>query len=73
MRVLGGCSRVLVRGPTLVMRGVGVGLRCLRIMLVVFSDCLKMVVGGGNVTGCGQMMMLARHVAFGVRHDISFR
>jgi hypothetical protein len=45
------------------------GVGSLRIIFVVLSDGLKMVIRRGDVTGCGKMMVLARWVALGVRHD----
>lgn len=69
MRVLDGCHRVLLRGPTLCMRCISVGLGFFMVTLIVLIDCLKMVIGRGDVMGCGKMMVLARRVALGVMHD----
>jgi len=55
------------------MRSITVGLGPCTVFFIVFSDCLKMVIGRGDVTGCGKMMVLARRVALGVRHDVSFQ
>jgi hypothetical protein len=35
----------------------------------VLIDRLKVVISGGNVTGCCKMMVLASWVALGVGHD----
>lgn len=55
------------------MRSITVGLGPCTVCFVMFSDCLEMVIGRGDVTGCGKMMVLARRVALGVRHDVSFQ
>jgi hypothetical protein len=60
---------VLVRGAALLLRSISVGLGVFMVIFIVFSDRLKMVIGGGDVPGCGKMMVLTRHVALGVRHD----
>jgi hypothetical protein len=62
-----------VRGGALLLRSISVGLGVFMVIFIVFSDRLKMVIGGGDVTGCGKMMVLAPHVALGVRHDASFQ
>jgi hypothetical protein len=60
---------VLVRGAALLLRSISVGLGIFMVIFIVFRHRLKMVIGGGDVTGCGKMMVLTRHVALGVRHD----
>jgi hypothetical protein len=51
------------------MRGIGLAFGFFMVAFIVFSDCLKMVIGRGDVMGCGEMMVLARRVALGIRHD----
>jgi hypothetical protein len=60
---------MLVRGTALLLRSISVGLGFFMVIFIVFSHRLKMVIGGRDVMGCGKMMVLARHVALGVRHD----
>jgi hypothetical protein len=69
MRVLDGCLRMLVRGSALLLCSISVGFGFLMVTFIVLSDCLEMVIGRGDVTGCGKMMVLARRMALGVRHD----
>lgn len=59
-----------MRRLALPMRGIGMGLGCIMVTLIVSIDCLKMVIGCGDVTSCGQMMVFARRVALAVRHDV---
>ena len=69
VRALERCRGVLVRRLTLLMRSSGVSLGCIMVTVFVSIDSLKMVIGCGDVTGCGQMMVFARRVVLGIRHD----
>ncbi len=69
MRALDRRRRVLVRCLALLMRRIGMGLGCIMVTLIVLIDCLEVVIGSCDVSGCGQMMVFARRVALGVRHD----
>jgi len=60
---------MLVRGAAFLLRGFSMGLGFLVVILIVLSDGLEMVIGCRDVTGCSEVMLLARHVALGVRHD----
>jgi len=55
------------------MRCITVAFGLCAVFVIVLSDRLKMVIGRGDVPGCGKMMVLARRVALGVRHDVSFQ
>ena len=61
-----------VSGAAFVMRSISVGLGFFMKVFIVLRDCLEMVIGCGNVTSCGKMMMLARRMALGVRHGAFF-
>ena len=58
-----------VSGVAFGLRSISVGLGFVMVTFIVLSNCLKMVIGCGDVTGCGKMMVLARRVALGVMHD----
>jgi hypothetical protein len=57
-----------VSGAAFVIRSISVGFGFFMRFFIVLRDCLEMVIGCGNVTCCGKMVMLARRVALGVRH-----
>jgi hypothetical protein len=58
-----------MRRLALLMCRIAVGLGRSMVTFIVLIDCLKMVIGRSNVTGRGQMMVFARRVVLGVRHD----
>ena len=59
MRALERCRRVLVRRFAFLVRGFGVGVAAPVVTLIVLIDCLKMMIGGSDVPGGGQMVMFA--------------
>ena len=59
MRHFGSFHRTLVRCTVLFVRGVGVNVCFSRVALVMLIDRLKMVIGRGNVVGCGKMVVFA--------------
>ncbi len=65
-----GVGRVLVGVAAFIVRGSSKGLACLVITFVVFRYCLHMVVGRGDMAGCGKVMVLAGWVAGGIGHDV---
>ena len=68
----GGFS-VLACGFAVCMCGSAVSFRCVVIALCQFCRCLKMVVGRCDVMRRRKVVVLARHVSFGVSHDDVFR
>lgn len=71
MRMLVGLHRAGVRLATFLLRRISVSLCISNIAFIVLIDCLKMMIGSGNVMGCRKMVVLARRVGLGVRHDLS--
>ena len=59
-----------MRRVALLMCRIGVGLGRSVVTFIVLIDCLKVVICRSDVTGGGQMMVFARRVALGFRHDV---
>ena len=63
---------VMARAFTLSLGGCCQCCACLMIAFVMFSNRLHVVIGSGDMAGCCKVMVFARWVARGVRHDFSF-
>lgn len=61
---------MFVGSPALLVCGISLGPGSLMVVLIVLIDCLKVVIGCGDVMRRGKMMMLARRVALCVRHGV---
>ena len=58
-----------MRRLALLMRYIGVRVGCSMVTVIVLIDRLQMVIGCRDVPSRGQMMVFARRVILGVRHD----